>query len=380
MSRFVLAPDSFKESMTAIEAAQAMRLGVLDADPGAECLECPMADGGEGFAQVLAAALGARSAEAAIHDALGRPTTGSFHLAGSTAILDAATAVGLGMIAPDERDVMASDTRGVGELVGAALDAGARRIIIGLGGTATNDGGAGMLRALGARFLDGGGEPLDPSPLSLGAADGPGQLAGIDASGLDPRLAEAEILAACDVRSPLLGPQGASAVFGPQKGASSDQVERLDRHLARLAELSGSERQAIASCEGAGAAGGLGWAIMAFLGGVMRPGVEILIEATGLERAAIGATAVLTGEGSADAQTLQGKTAAGVARAARAAGSPVVILAGRIDPSARALLDEGVSALVPITPEGTPLERALAEGAANLRAATARWVRERLGG
>lgn len=370
MNRYVLAPDSFKESLTSIEAAEAMADGVHDADPSAETIVCPMADGGEGFAQTLAAALGAEAMSVPTHNALGEPVEGLIHRVGGTVILDVATACGLELIEPDRRDVLGSDSRGVGELILAALDAGARRLIIGLGGSATNDGGAGMLAVLGARFLDARGEPVTTSPAGLA------HLAVLDTSALDPRLASVEVEAACDVDSPLLGPQGASAVFGPQKGADPQQVVLLDTLLSRISTLSGPHGVTVSTWPGAGAAGGLGWAILTFLGGRMRPGVDLVIEATGLREALPGATAVFTGEGAADSQTLSGKTAAGIAAAAREEAVPVVIFAGRISDDASALLDKGVSGLVTITPEGTPLERALAEGRQNLRAAVAGWVHQ----
>lgn len=369
MSRYVLAPDSFKESLTATEATEAMAAGVRDADPTAETVACPMTDGGEGFALTLASSLGAEPISVPSHDALGRPIEGLIHRVDDTVVLDVATACGLELVEPALRDVLNCDSYGVGELVLAALDAGARRLVIGLGGSATNDGGAGMLAALGVRFLDARGRPVATTPTGLA------HLASLDVGGLDPRLADVEVQAACDVDSPLLGPRGASAVFGPQKGATAQQVMLLDTLLTRLSALSGTRGVALASEPGAGAAGGLGWAILTFLGGRMRPGVDLVIEATGLREALTGATAVLTGEGAADAQTLTGKTAAGVAAAARERGVPVVVFAGRIADDARALLDQGVAGLVTITPEGTPLDRALAEGGRNLRAAVAGWVR-----
>ncbi|WP_127841564.1 glycerate kinase [Actinomyces wuliandei] len=372
MATYVLAPDSFKESMTALEAAEAMAAGVRQADPKATCLLRPMADGGEGFAQTLAAALGARSVEVPVHDALGAPVQGALYLAGTTALLDVATAVGLEQVPPRHRDVMGSSSLGVGELVLAALDRGAQEIIVGLGGSATNDAGAGMLAALGVRFLDEQAAPLAPVPAELVRATA------VDTSGLDPRLAGVQVHAACDVTSPLLGPQGASAVFGPQKGATGSQVRVLDDLLSRLAGLSTSSEGVsgteVAQRPGAGAAGGLGWALMTFLSARTRPGVDLVMEASGLAEAVKGATAVLTGEGSVDSQTLSGKTAAGVVRVAAAAGVPVVVFAGRVQADAAALLGQGVRDLVQITPEGTAMEQALAEGSQNLRSAVTRWV------
>ncbi|AYD90223.1 glycerate kinase [Actinomyces lilanjuaniae] len=372
MVTYVLAPDSFKESMTTLQAAEAMAEGVRQADPQATCLLRPMADGGEGFARTLSAALGARRVEVPVHDALGAPVQGFVYLAGTTALLDVATAVGLEQIPPCHRDVMGSSSLGVGELVLAALDRGAQEVIIGLGGSATNDAGAGMLAALGVRFLDEQSAALAPVPAELV------KVAAVDTSGLDPRLADVRVQAACDVTSPLLGPQGASAVFGPQKGATDSQVLVLDSLLSRLASLAttpeGVSGTEVAQRPGAGAAGGLGWALMTFLSAQTRPGVDLVMEASGLAEAVEGAAAVLTGEGSVDSQTLSGKTAAGVIRVAAAAGVPVAVFAGRVQADAATLLGQGVHDLVQITPEGTAIERALAEGSQNLRSAVARWV------
>ncbi|MFT8396199.1 glycerate kinase [Propionibacterium sp.] len=370
MNTFVLAPDSFKESLRAVQAARAMELGVHDADSSAQTLMVPMADGGEGFAEVLAQALGARRIEVDVHDALGRPITGALHLREQTAVIDVATAVGLGLIDPADRDIMVSDSTGVGELVLAALDAGATELIVGLGGSATNDGGAGMLRALGARFFDSAGRELTGQPAELSA------VASVDAGGLDSRLETLRVQAACDVRSPLLGGQGASAVFGPQKGATPQLVGQLDSMLGRLSQITGDRGNQMAAAPGSGAAGGLGWAFMTFLGAQMRPGVEVVIDATGLREKLAGATALLTGEGSVDAQTATGKTVAGLAGIAQEAKVPVAVFAGQVHEDASALYEIGVTRLVQITPEGTPLDKALGEAGSFLRDAVAQLVRD----
>ncbi|MGC5617584.1 glycerate kinase [Georgenia sp. Z1491] len=360
----ILAPDSFKESIDAADAAAAMAAGVRDAVPDAEVRELPVSDGGEGFTESVAVALGARTLEVPVRDALGREATGQVAVAGRRAVLEVASAVGLGMIASDERDVMGADSTGVGELIRAALDEGADEIVVGLGGSATNDAGAGMLRVLGARFLDASGAEIGTTPRELA------HLAEIDVSGLDPRMAGVEVQAACDVSNPLLGESGASAVFGPQKGATPELVTELDAILARVAEVAGHDGDGGAAHEpGAGAAGGLGYALIGFLGARMRPGVELVVETVGLEEAVAGADLVLTGEGSVDAQTLSGKTPAGVAAVAARAGVPCVVLAGRVADDAAVLLDHGVTALVPIVPGVTDLPTALAEGGANLRRA-----------
>ncbi len=362
--KIVCAPDSFKHSLSAAEAAAAMARGVRAAWPDAEAVDVPLSDGGEGFTDAIADALGARVADVPVLDALGRPATGRLALAGDVAAFEMASASGLEAIADDDRDILASDTRGVGQLVRAALDAGATTLVIGLGGSATNDGGAGMLAELGVRFLDADARVLATTPAGL--AD----LASVDATGLDPRLVDARVRVACDVDNPLLGERGASAVFGPQKGATPELVARLDATLAKLAELSGHAD--VADAPGAGAAGGLGFALLAFAGAELVPGIELVCDTVGFSATVAGADLVLSGEGSIDAQTLSGKTPAGVADVAGAHGVPVVLFGGRVAPDADALLADGrVDAIVGITPAGTPLPEALANAAANLERAVA---------
>ncbi|WP_282006325.1 glycerate kinase [Propioniciclava sinopodophylli] len=363
--RIVCAPDSFKHSLTAAEAAAAMARGVRAVWPDAEAVEVPLSDGGEGFTDAIADAVGARVVDIPVQDARGRPATGRLALAGDVAAFEMASASGLEAIADDDRDILASDTRGVGQLVRAALDAGATTLVIGLGGSATNDGGAGMLAELGVRFLDAGGRVLATTPAGL--AD----LACVDATGLDPRLVDARVRVACDVDNPLLGDRGASAVFGPQKGATTPElVTRLDATLARLAELSG--HAAVADAPGAGAAGGLGFALLAFAGAELVPGIELVCDTVGFHDTVAGADLVLSGEGSIDAQTLAGKTPAGVADVAGAQGVPVVLFGGRVAPDADALRADGrVAAIVGITPDGQSLPQALANAAANLERAVA---------
>ena len=366
--KVVLAPDSFKEAMTAAEAAAAMARGVLAVVPDAEVVQVPMSDGGEGFTDAVAAALGARVRTVETVDALGRPVAGRLAVGGGTAVLEMATAAGLELVPEEERDVLGSDTRGVGRMIRAALDAGADRLLLGIGGSATNDGGAGMLAELGVRFLDGEGQAVGTTPREVEG------LASVDASGLDARLAGLRIEAACDVDNPLLGERGASAVFGPQKGASPEDVDYLDSVLARWARLSG--RAELADLPGAGAAGGLGFALMAFLGARLEPGVELVARAVGLAEAVSGADLVLTGEGSVDAQTLAGKTPAGVARVAAAQGVPTVIVAGRVRPGAEVLLTTGCVALMSSSQgEVVPLAEVLRAAPQSTERATATVMR-----
>lgn len=378
--KIVLAPDSFKESVTAAEAASAMARGVRTVVPDAECIEVPMSDGGEGFTEAVAAGIGARVIDVDVHDALGRPARGTIAVGEGIAAFEVASAVGLDMVETGERDIMRSSSRGVGELLLAAVEhvGEGGQVVVGLGGSATNDGGAGMLAALGAQFLDSEDRELEPHPAGLR------DLARIDLSGLDPAVRSLRITAACDVTNPLTGERGASAVFGPQKGADADTVRDLDSLLDRLArtaqqatdaDAGGKGPASAAAAEGAGAAGGLGWSLMAFLGALMEPGVDLVCRTADLAGAVRGADLVLTGEGSVDAQTLDGKTPAGVARVAAAAGVPCVVLAGRVVADADVLLEHGVSALVGIVPGAVDLETALAAGAENLERSAATVVR-----
>lgn len=371
--KIVLAPDSFKESMTATEAVAAMRAGVLSVLPDATCVGVPMADGGEGTVDAVVDALHGQRVDAEVTDALGRPILARYGYVQlrQLAVIEMAAAAGLEQIEPDERDVRRASTFGVGQLIRSALDRGAEEFLIGLGGSATNDGGTGMLTALGAAFLDADGNPLAPGGAALLHLDR------IDLSGLDARLRAVRIRVASDVTAPLLGPTGASAVFGPQKGATPADVELLEAALSRLLTVTAATLgEAHPQRRGAGAAGGAGFALAEFLGAVNRPGVDEVAETVGLERALRGADWVFTGEGSVDAQTVMGKTPFGVAQLALQAGARVVIFAGRVAPDASVLLDHGVQRLVAITAEGTPLEQALREGAESLTRATAEVCRD----
>ncbi len=368
--KVVLAPDSFKESMSASEAAAAMARGVREVIPDATCIEVPMADGGEGTTETLVDALGGKWQSVSTVDALGRPIIAQYGLApGGLAVIEVAAAVGIGQIAPVERDVLRATSTGVADLVRDALDAGANRLIVGLGGSATTDGGAGLLAGLGAVWLGADGAVLSPTPSALRDLDR------VDLGGLDPRLGTVVIDLACDVTNPLLGPSGAAAVFGPQKGASPAQVKVLDGVLTRIADSLGKAGAPdVRDVPGAGAAGGLGAAFLA-LGGRRRRGVMVVAEATGLAQHLAGADLVLTGEGSIDRQTLSGKTPAGVAEVAAAHGVPVIAFAGRLGDDADSLIGRGFEAVVPIAAGPSDLPTALSLGAANLQRAVATAMR-----
>lgn len=328
----VIAPDSFKGSLSAIEAAHAMALGVGRACPGVEIRLKPLADGGEGTLDAVLGATGGGRFEAVVTGAHGRPLRADFGLVatapGPVAVIEAARVVGLFLPGVAEIPVGARGTRGVGELLRHCLDRGVRRLWIGLGGSATNDGGAGMLMALGARLSDPRGEPLAPGP------DGLMRLASADFSGLDARLAACDITVLSDVDNPLCGVAGATAVFGPQKGVGPQQVAAFDEALARLAELGDRWRGAALSAEpGSGSAGGLGYALR-LVGGNIRSGAEAMCELTGLDEALRGAAWLLTGEGRSDLQTPRGKAPWVAGQHARRLGVPATLISGAVDAEA----------------------------------------------
>jgi len=366
--RILCAPDSFKESMTAPEAAAAMARGVRRVLPDADVVEIPLADGGEGTCATLVAALGGELLEVPCTDALGRPATGTVGYVAdrALAVIEVASACGLEQIPTHLRDARTTSTAGVGHLVAAAVRMGARHLIVGLGGSATNDAGTGMLSALGVRFLDVQGEELRPGGADLR------RLASIDGSGLLPELAGVEIVLASDVNNPLVGPNGASRVFGPQKGATPEAVDELDLALTRWADVVEDARGVtVRDVPGAGAAGGLGAAFLAFTGATVRSGIEVVMDAVGLPQLLESTDLVLTGEGSVDAQSAGGKVPWGVAATAHAEGVPVVVFGGRIEGAVEAAPPPGVRAIVPIVRDLTDLPRALAEGPVNLERAVA---------
>lgn len=339
--KIVIAPDSFKDSLSAAGVAAAIAQGLAQVLPDAQLLQCPMADGGEGTMEAILAACDGQMRTLAVSGPLGREVQARWGwLADShTAIIEMAEASGLQLVALAERDACVSSTFGTGQLILAALDAGARRVILAIGGSATNDGGSGMLKALGLQLRDGQGADLAPGGLALG------NLASLHAEGLDPRLAQVRFEVAADVDNPLCGPHGASHIFGPQKGASPSQVEALDQALGHFADHSlrvlGHD---VRDEAGSGAAGGMGFAAKAYLGATFRPGVEVVAELTGLAGAVQGADLVITGEGRFDAQTLRGKTPLGVTRIAQAAGAPVIVIAGTLGQGYEELYEHGISA------------------------------------
>jgi len=358
--RVVIAPDSFKGSLTALEVANAVEEGLKRVIPDLEAVKVPMADGGEGTVQSLVDATGGRIIKRTVTGPLGEKVEAEFGILGDgvTAVIEMASASGLPLVPPEKRNPMVTTTYGTGELIKAALDMGCRRFIIGIGGSATNDGGAGMAQALGVKLLDKDGKQI---PFGGG---GLLKLERIDISTLDPRIKESEIVVACDVDNPLTGPRGAARVYAPQKGATPEMVEILDRALKRFAEIVRRDLgKDVENVPGAGAAGGLGAGLMAFLNAKLRSGVEIVIETVKLEEKMRGADLVITGEGGIDSQTVFGKTPIGVAKTAKKFDLPVIAIAGGISDDASVLYEHGIDAMVSIIPRPMSLEEAISRGA-----------------
>ncbi|MFF9395350.1 glycerate kinase [Streptomyces griseoluteus] len=334
----LVAPDKFKGSLTAAEVAAHVAAGLRGAVPGVAVETLPVADGGDGTVDAAVAA-GFERREVKVTGPLGHPVTAAFAVRGDTAVVEMAEASGLRRLPAGSLAPLTASTHGSGELLRAALDSGARTVVLGVGGSATTDGGAGMLTALGARFLDERGEPVGPG--GGGLAD----LAEADLTGLDPRLASVGLILAGDVDNPLTGPHGAAAVYGPQKGASPADVSLLDAALARFAAVLAPD---LADRPGAGAAGGVGYAAL-LLGAHFRAGIEIMLDVLGFAEALARADIVITGEGALDEQTLHGKAPAGVAAAARAAGKEVLAVCGRLTLPPEALHGAGIAAAYPLT-------------------------------
>lgn len=361
--KIIIAPDSFKECLTAAQVAQAIENGVKQVLPDAVCVQVPVADGGEGTLQSLVDATGGKLVETTVTGPMGESVSACFGLLGDgeTAVIEMARASGIELVPVPQRNPLISTTKGTGELIQKALDHGVKRMIVGIGGSATNDGGAGMMQALGVRLLDGDGKEL---PCGGGALI---ELAAIDTSAMDKRLNAVEFIAACDVDNPLTGDNGASVVFGPQKGATAAMVQQLDQALQHYADIIARDLAiAVANQPGAGAAGGMGAALLAFLGAKLKPGIDIVMEAVDLAGLMSGADLVITGEGRIDGQTAQGKTPVGVARIAKQFDLPVIALAGSVGPGAEAVYECGIDALFPIVHGAVPLSEALTHGEENL--------------
>lgn len=371
--KVVVAPDSFKGSLPALEAARAMAGGIARAVPDAACALFPMADGGEGTLDAVLHATGGERRVARVPGAAGETIEAAYGViadaAGPGAVIESAQVVGLPMAGASA--VAQRSTRGLGDLLRHCLDQGLRRFMIGLGGSSTNDGGAGVLAALGAHLLDASGRAIEPTPAGLAA------LARVDFSGLDPRLGQCDITLMTDVDNPLCGPDGATATFGPQKGVRPEEVALFDARLAQLARLCDAWfGRELSRAPGSGAAGGLGYAFM-LLGARRRPGAEVVCELMQLDSAVDTADWVVTGEGRSDAQTLHGKLPLAVSAIARRHGVPVTLISGRIDAAARAALEARFDGCFEAAPEPMPLAQALRDAAQLLTDAAERATRAR---
>ncbi|MFE0802487.1 glycerate kinase [Streptomyces sp. NPDC058812] len=372
--RVLVAADKFKGSLTAVEVAERVTAGLRRVVPDLGVEALPVADGGDGTVAAAVAA-GFERREVRVAGPLGDEVTAAFALRGDTAVVEMAEASGLQQLPAGVLAPLTASTHGSGELLRAALDAGARTIVFGVGGSATTDGGAGMLAALGARFVGGDGEPVAPGGGGLAG------LASADLSGLDPRLSAVELVLASDVDNPLTGPKGAPAVYGPQKGASPEDVEALDAALAHFAkvleetETVGALAAEYAASPGAGAAGGIGFGAM-LLGARFRPGIEVMLDVLGFAPALERADLVITGEGSLDEQTLHGKAPAGVAAAARAAGKEVVAVCGRLALPAEALGRAGIRRAYPLTDVEPDVAKCIADAGPILERVAERIARD----
>lgn len=352
--KVVVAMDSFKGSLTSLAAGAAAREGILRADPAAEVLVRPLADGGEGTVEALVSGMGGRLRTVRVTGPLGEGVDCAYGVLGDTAVIEMAGAAGLPLVSAEERDPLRTTTYGVGEVIADAIAQGCRRFLVGIGGSATNDGGAGMLQALGFGLLDAEGKDIPRG------AQGLKKLARIETAGALPALAGCRFRVACDVTNPLCGEKGASAVFGPQKGARPADIPRMDAWLAAYAQIAakafpGADPEA----PGTGAAGGLGFAFRTFLSGELEPGVQIVLEETRLAEALAGADVVVTGEGWLDGQTAMGKAPVGVARLAKARGCLVLALAGGVTRDAGACNGAGIDAFFPAVRGVTTLAEAM---------------------
>ena len=361
--KIVIAPDSYKESLSATEVAQAIEKGFREIFPDAEYVSVPVADGGEGTVEAMIAATNGALQYAAVTGPLGETVNACWGISGdgTTAFIEMAAASGLALVPPAQRNPLTTTSRGTGELILAALDKGARNIIIGIGGSATNDGGAGMVQALGARLVDANGTDIGYGGGSLVA------LNHIDTSGLDPRLKHCAIRVACDVTNPLVGETGASRIFGPQKGATEAMIVELDTNLGHFADvIKASLRIDVKNMPGAGAAGGMGAALTAFLGAELRSGIEIVTQALHLEEHIHDCTLVVTGEGRLDSQSIHGKVPVGVASVAKKYHKPVIGIAGSLTRDVAVVHQYGIDAVFSVLNSIGTLEEAFRNASDNI--------------
>ena len=353
--KVLIAIDSFKGSLTSLEAGRAAERGILRAMPNADVTVKPLADGGEGTAEALITGMGGRTQSVTVHDPLGREITAEYGIMpDGTAVMEMAAAAGLTLLGEEERDIMSASTYGVGEMIADAVSKGCRDFIIGIGGSATNDGGAGCLQALGIGLYDGNG-----APISCGAR-GLADLAEITADGALHELRDCRFRVACDVKNPLCGEKGCSRVFAPQKGAAEEDIPLMDGWLGHYAEtMKRTFPQADPNCEGAGAAGGMGFALMFALGAELRSGAELVMEAVAMEQAVQQADIVVTGEGCLDGQTAMGKAPAVLAALAKKYGKPVLAFGGAVGRGAELLREKGIDACFSIQTRPCTLAEAM---------------------
>lgn len=375
--KIVVAPQALKGSLDASDVGRCIESGVLTVFPDAEVHVIPVADGGEGTVRALVAATGGTLHSVSVTGPLGEPVQAQFGILGETAtfagrtgVIEMAAASGLPLVPPERRDPRITSTYGTGELMRAALDLGCARILIGIGGSATNDGGAGMAQALGVRFLDADGAVLPPGGAALA------RLAHIDLTNLDARLQRTQILVACDVTNPLYGHEGASAIYGPQKGATPEMVRELDAALQRYAEVLRRDLGVdVAAVPGAGAAGGLGAGLLAFTHAQLTPGAALVLTTLDFDAKILGAALILTAEGRLDAQTAYGKAVGAVAAAAKRASARTIALAGSLAVDDTTLATLGIDVAIPIADGPLTLAESMARAAELLTAATTRAMR-----
>ncbi len=358
----IIVPDSFKGSMSSIQAATAIERGIVKSAAAVKkdiiITKIPMADGGEGTVEAIISAVGGRILKTRVLDPLGREIDSFYGITpDKTGVIEMAAASGLNLVEKSERNPLITTTYGTGELIKAALEAGCRSLIIGVGGSATNDGGVGMAQALGVKFLNNENEPVG---FGGGVLD---QIKRIDISGIDPRIKDTIVLVASDVKNILCGPEGASAVYGPQKGAAPEMITILDSNLRHLAEVIKNDLgKDVALIPGAGAAGGLGYGLMSFLNAQIKPGIEIVMELTKFKEKVRKADLIITGEGATDFQTLFGKVPFGVAQVAREFRKPVICISGTLGDGYEKLYEAGINAFFSIVNRPMTLEEAMERG------------------
>ncbi len=372
--KIVIAPDSFKENLTSLEVASEIETGLKRVWPDAEYVKVPMADGGEGTVQSLVDATGGQIIKCEVTGPLGDKVQASYGLLGdaSIAVIEMAEASGLPLVPKDQRDPLRATTFGTGELIADAINRGVKEIIIGIGGSATNDAGAGFAQALGARFHNAGGVPIT-EPLGGGRL---AEVTAIDMTQANPGLSRVRISVACDVTNPLCGENGASHIYGKQKGATPEMIEQLDKNLEHFARIIKRDLFAdIADEPGAGAGGGMAAGLLAFTNATLKRGVELVVSHTGLEKHLKGADLAITGEGRVDSQTAFGKTPSGVAAVARKLGVPVVAIGGGLADDAACVFAHGIDGLETATPNAMPLEEAIGKSRQYLQDAAERVAR-----